>query len=96
MQTPAGGSALGKFARGSAPVMVAGAALEFGGDLYKFANGEIDGDELACAAGKTAVRTGATWAGAEGGAMVGTAICPGVGTVIGGLIGGFLGGRLID
>ena len=83
-------------ARSSAPVAIASGLLEVGGDVYRYANGELSGEELACAAGKTAVRTGATWAGAEAGAALGTAICPGLGTVVGGLLGGLLGGSLFS
>jgi hypothetical protein len=83
-------------ARGSAPVAIATGAFEVGADVVRFAQGKIDGDELAGAAGKTVVRTGATWAGAEGGALIGSAILPGVGTVVGGVIGGLLGGSLFS
>ena len=83
-------------ARGSAPIAIAAGVVESGKDVYRYFDGEIDGEELAASVGKTTLKTGAMWAGAEGGAALGSMVCPGVGTVVGGLIGGLLGGSLFS
>ena len=42
--------------------------------------------------GATATSVLVGYGGAEGGAFIGTLICPGVGTIVGGLLGGLAGG----
>ena len=79
-------------ARSSAPVAIAMGGIEFGADVIRFMDGQIDGDELVERGAKTAVQTGTTLGGAEVGAAIGSAICPGLGTIAGGIIGGVFGG----
>lgn len=78
------GKSAGAFVRGSAPVAIAGAIVEMGIDAC---NGELTSAKAA----KTTARAACGWAGAEGGAALGTLVCPGVGTLIGGVLGGILG-----
>lgn len=73
--------------RGSAPAAIAAGLVDLGVDA-------INGDLTAEKAAKTVGRTACGWAGAEGGAAIGTLICPGIGTVVGGLLGGLLGASL--
>jgi len=69
------------FIKGSAPLAVAGCAVELAIDTCR---GELTVEKAAKSAGRAA----SAWAGCEGGAMLGTAIMPGVGTVVGGIVGG--------
>jgi len=82
------GKSAGAFVRGSAPVAVAGAIVEMGIDACK---GELTSEKAV----KTTARAACGWAGAEGGAALGTLVCPGVGTLIGGVVGGILGASWI-
>lgn len=72
---------------GSGPLAVAGCAVELVTDACK---GELTINKAAHSVTKAA----GGWAGAEGGALIGSAICPGVGTVIGAVLGG-IGGSLL-
>jgi hypothetical protein len=69
------------FIKGSAPLAVAGCAVELAIDTCR---GELTVEKAAKSAGRAA----SAWAGCEGGALLGTAIMPGVGTVVGGIVGG--------
>lgn len=75
------------FVKGSAPVIIAAGLAEIAVDIYK-------GQLTAKSAAMSVTRTAGGWAGAEGGALIGSAICPGFGTVIGGIIGGIGGSYL--
>lgn len=80
-------AAAGAILRGSGPMAVAGGVIDIVSDACK-------GELTPKSAAKSALRAGGGWAGAEGGAVLGTAICPGIGTVIGGLLGG-IGGSML-
>ena len=69
------------FIKGSAPLAVAGCAVELAIDTCR---GEFTVEKAAKSAGRAA----SAWAGCEGGAMLGTVIMPGVGTIVGGIVGG--------
>ncbi len=73
------------------PAAVAVGGVELAKDVILWGAGEIDGDELGARAVKTTATTAAGWGGAELGAVIGTALCPGVGTVVGGIVGGIAG-----
>ncbi|MCD2514718.1 hypothetical protein LQ564_00140 [Massilia sp. G4R7] len=75
------------FVAGSGPLAVAGCAVELVTDACK---GELTVGKAA----RSATRAAGGWAGAEGGALVGSMIFPGPGTVIGAVIGG-IGGSLL-
>jgi hypothetical protein len=79
-------------ARGSAPVAIAMVGVDACKDIYRFAAGDIDGEELASRSARTAGKGAGTWASAQMGATIGTMICPGVGTAIGSVVGGIIGG----
>ncbi len=74
----------------AAPVIVATTAVEVCKDLYKCANGEIDGEEVAYNTIKNTATSAGAWAGAEAGAALGAFGGP-VGAVVGGIAGGILG-----
>ncbi len=90
----------GALAGGAAPVAIGLTAVEMAKDVGRFINGDIDGEKFAGRAGGHVVKGSCTWGGMEGGAAIGTLICPGVGTVIGGILGGIggglFGGWLVD
>jgi hypothetical protein len=79
---------------GSAPIAVAVAVVEIGKDAFRWANDDIDGNELAARAGGHVVKGGMAYAGGQVGAALGTAVLPGAGTVVGAIVGGLLGGLL--
>jgi hypothetical protein len=82
----------GTLARGSAPVAIGLTVVNIGKDVGRLVTGEIDAKEFALKAAGNVAKGGATWAGMEAGAAVGTMICPGLGTVLGGVLGGIAGG----
>ncbi len=79
------------FARSSGPLAVAGFAVDAGGSLLSFATGEVDGSRCARDIAKSATTGVGALAGAEAGALLGTAICPIAGTAVGAALGGILG-----
>ena len=85
-----GSSAAKSLLKSSAPVIVAVSMVEVAKDLYKYANGEMDGKQVAKNAVKTTATSAGGWAGAEAGALLGAAFGP-AGALIGGLIGGIVG-----
>jgi hypothetical protein len=87
----AGASAL---AGGAVPVAIGLTAVEVVKDIGRLAYGEIDGNEFGGRTAGHVVKGGTTWAGMEGGAALGTLVCPGVGTVVCGILGG-VGGALL-
>jgi hypothetical protein len=58
----------------------------------QYARGDINGREYAGKVGESASATGAGLASAKAGALLGTALVPGVGTIIGAVVGGIAGG----
>lgn len=78
------GSAGKTLARGSAPVAIATGLVEC---AVLASKGELTTTKTAKVAGSTV----STWAAAEGGAILGTAVAGPVGTIIGGIVGGILG-----
>jgi len=78
-------------ARSSAPVAIGLTLFDVGKDVYKAANGDLTGKEFAKSTVGNIGKGATTWAGMEGGAVLGTAICPGIGTAIGGIVGGIAG-----
>ncbi|MDN7726654.1 hypothetical protein [Burkholderia gladioli] len=80
-------SAARTFVASSGPLAVAGCAAELVTDACK---GELTVGKAA----RSVTRAAGGWAGAEGGALVGTAIFPGVGTIIGAVLGG-IGGSVL-
>jgi hypothetical protein len=85
-----GGAA--QLARSSAPMAIGFALIDVGRDATRLVGGTMGGGEFAARTGGHVVRGGCTWGGMEGGAMLGTAILPGVGTVVGGVVGALVGG----
>jgi len=79
-------------ARGSAPVAIGLTAVDIGKDVGRLAKGDINGGEFTKRAAGSVAKGGCTWGGMQGGAAVGTFICPGVGTVVGGIVGGIAAG----
>lgn len=65
-------------------------------DWFKYTDVAHRGAAVAVDAFIAAGSLGASYYGMQGGALIGTAICPGVGTVIGGLAGGLLAGWATD
>jgi hypothetical protein len=95
------GNEVAKKALGSAaPVIVAFTLVESAKDVYRYANGEIEGEEVIKNTGKNIATASAAWAGAEAGAALGTMLGGPIGGAIGGLVGGVLGalgvGSLFD
>lgn len=83
---------LGGVAKGAAPVAIALTTVDVGKDVFRLVKGDIDGAEFAKRGAGHVAKGGCTWGGMEGGAAIGTMICPGIGTVVGGIIGGICGG----
>lgn len=75
----------------AAPIIVATVLVDTCKDVYKCANGEIDGETVVKNTGKNVATAGGAWAGAEGGAVVGAMVGGPAGAVIGGFIGGVAG-----
>jgi hypothetical protein len=65
--------------------------FDVGSDLIDMSNGKLTGDQVAERSVRHVGRAAASWGGAEGGALIGTALCPGVGTAIGAIVGGICG-----
>jgi hypothetical protein len=82
----------GALAASAAPVAIAIAVVEVGKDVARLCSGDISGEKFVGRAGGHFVRGGIVWGGMEGGAALGTLICPGFGTIIGGIAGGIAGG----
>lgn len=86
--------------KSSAPVIVAVSTVEVVKDVVRYANGDIDGEEVVKNAAKTTATAAGGWGGAEAGAMAGAAVGGPVGAVVGGIVGGILGslgvGSLFD
>lgn len=78
-------------ARSAAPVAIGLTLFDIGKDVVKACDGKLTGSELAKNAVSNIGKGATTWAGMEGGAIVGTALFPGVGTVVGGIFGGIAG-----
>lgn len=75
----------------NAPAAIASFLVTSKSDFIRFAEGSIDGTELAYNLGNNSIGVAGTMLGAEYGAAVGTMIMPGAGTVVGGLAGGVVG-----
>lgn len=78
------------------PAAAAVFAVDAADSVIDFAQGEIDGSELAYELGDSASSVAGGFAGGavgvKVGAAVGSVIAPGVGTVVGGAVGGVVGG----
>ncbi len=85
-----GSETIKKVVRGSGATTVIFAAVEQIADTGRLCAGTIDPDEYARRSGANVGGSAAAY----GGAVLGTAICPGIGTVIGGLVGGLAGSSL--
>jgi len=89
-----------RLGRSSAPIFIAQTVLEMGKDSFRAIGGQITRQELLDRTGKNVVKNGTSWACAEAGAVLGTAICPVIGTFIGGVSGGiagsFLGEHIVE
>jgi hypothetical protein len=72
------------FSKGSGPLAIAGFAMDV---VVDGCQGKLTVERTVKSAGRAA----SAWAGCEGGALLGTAIMPGVGTVVGGILGGLVG-----
>lgn len=83
-------------AKRSAPVAVGVTAIDVIKDAALAISGEIDGEEFVIRSGKNVVKGGAAWGGMEGGAAIGTMVCPGIGTIFGAIVGGMVSGLLAD
>ncbi len=81
----------GAFAAGAAPVAIALTAVELGKDVGRLCGGSISGEKFLTRAGGHVAKGAITWGAMEGGAALGTLVCPGVGTIIGGVVGGIAG-----
>ena len=86
-----GSEMLQSIAGSNAPAAFVSFAITSHGSIIEFAQGNIDGAELAYDLGNNAVGVTGSIVGAEYGAVVGTAIMPGAGTVVGGVVGGMIG-----
>jgi len=78
--------------RSGGPAAAAIGAVEIVKDLCLYTTDRIDGEELGKRSKKTGLTTVSAWGGAETGAAIGTAICPGPGTIVGGILGGTIFG----
>jgi len=75
----------------SAPVIAGMVAVDTCKDIYKFANGDIDGGTVVKNTGKNVATAGGAWAGAEGGAAIGAMVGGPVGAAVGGVVGSIAG-----
>jgi hypothetical protein len=75
-------------AKGSAPAVIAIAAIEIGGGVVDVARGRARAGHLAAVTGRAVVRGGGGWFGG----FLGSLICPGFGTFFGALVGSGAGG----
>ena len=66
-------------------------AASVGYSLYKYNDGQINGDELKRTVTKRSTAAAGSIGGSATGAFLGTLIFPGVGTFVGGIIGGMAG-----
>lgn len=89
--TNASSALIQKVGGSCAPAMAVSFAVESYDDISQFAQGNIDGKELAYNLGEHAADTAGGAAGMKVGAALGTAVLPGVGTAAGSIIGGAIG-----
>ena len=78
--------------RGNVVAATAGLVVEQAVDTFRWATGDIDGNEYGKRSVENAGGAAGGFGGAALGAALGSAIFPGVGTVVGGFLGGLFGG----
>ena len=85
-----------KVLKSSAPAILAFSAVDIAKETYKYANDEIDGEELAKQSAKSVVTGVSAWAGAEAGAVAGATIAGPVGAAVGGVVGAIVASISVD